>query len=314
MHGVTQTGTFWTAACGPRLHGVTGRGTPGPATLEGCLRELLRCPAGEARRRQPETRGPERENAVTTQAPRSHTLASLMTRTRPLSGPPRGPARPARGACQQQEPLGGKRAECGVLPGSVGRPRAAQDPRPVFKKVTCSLTGRRTMEVTKRHVRCDRQLPAGGRRPGAPRSKEAAPPRHPPRCTQSRRGSAGVSTGSRVSQPTSRGPSTPRAPRQPGAVTWQGAPHMGQPGSPGGTEARKAYGMTGSQRRKSKEAHVQPRPCPSLSARLDSSTAVPLPSRAKGLQGPPRVSRKLNRVLSFVSQIPNNCRARSRKN
>lgn len=29
----------------PRLHGATGQGTPGPAALEGCLRELLRCPA-----------------------------------------------------------------------------------------------------------------------------------------------------------------------------------------------------------------------------------------------------------------------------
>lgn len=45
--------------------------------------------------------------------------------------------------------------------------------------------------MTERHVGCDCQLPAGGWRPGAPPSKEAASPRHPPRCTHSRGGGVG---------------------------------------------------------------------------------------------------------------------------
>lgn len=81
--------------------------------------------------------------------------------------------------------------------------------------------------MTERHVGCDCQLPAGGWRPGAPPSKEAASPRHPPRCTHSRGGgSAGVSTGKPRVTAHLTGPSTPGAPRQ--------------PGSPGGTEAPRA--------------------------------------------------------------------------
>lgn len=47
--------------------------------------------------------------------------------------------------------------------------------------------------------------------------------------------------------------------------------------------------MTGSRWRKSKEAHVEPWPCPSRSAHLYLAQLCPLPSRAKGLQMPPRV-------------------------
>lgn len=102
--------------------------------------------------------------------------------------------------------------------------------------------------MTKCHVGSDCQLPAGGWRPGAPPSKEAASPRHPLRCTRSQGGRLVCPRESHVPQLTSRGPSTPGAPRQPGPQAGRAAwePRQAPACSTtnhftdGGTEAQRA--------------------------------------------------------------------------
>lgn len=72
--------------------------------------------------------------------------------------------------------------------------------------------------------------------------------------------------------------------------------------------------MTGSQQRKSKEATWSPGHIPLCPRFWTPGQWCPRQARQKEFRVPRGVCKKLYRALSFMSQIPDNCTARSREN